>query len=144
MSVPRTTGRAWGCEWVPRWAWNRGMGCRPFQAWSWTWPYCGSSVDHCSVGMAPGPWVVADDPGAMPTRSPRRRLRRRIGREAAPSAQAHQQADPCVGQGQAELDGVVAGSEADDGQGSVQRPIWRVAQPGADLLSGHLVGVLPR
>jgi hypothetical protein len=66
--------------------------------------------------LCPGGRGVADELGPMPPRAASGGLGGGIGREAAPGAQAHQQTDRCVGQRQAELDGVVASGKADAGQ----------------------------
>src|SRR5262245_40756950 len=86
--------------------------------------------------LRPGRWVVADELGPMPARSARRGLARGIGVEAAARPQAHQQANGLVGQGQAQLNGVVARIEAKDGQWSARQGGRRWREPRADLLGG--------
>ena len=64
------------------------------------------------TGRGPGRQIVVGELGAMPPRPARRGLGGGIGVETAARAQAHQQADRRMGQGQAQLDRVVASVEA--------------------------------
>lgn len=63
-----------------------------------------------------------------------------IGVEAASCTQSHQQIDRQIAQRQAELNGVVAGVEREDGRSGEHACL---VQPGANLLSGYDVDVFP-
>ncbi len=81
------------------------------------------------VGQVAG--IVTDKLRPMAPRSPRWGLSGGVGVEAAARAQAHEETDRQIGQGQAELDGVIAGVEGEDRQ----RLRWR-ADPPAPARSG--------
>ena len=96
--------------------------------------------------LRPGRRVGADELGPMAPRSAGRGLSRRVGGAAAAGPPADQEADGRVGQGQgqAQLDRVVARVEADDGPGRGWRRGRHLAEPRAALLSGHRIAVLAR
>ncbi len=95
-------------------------------------------------GNGLGGRIVTDKLGPVPARPTGGQLAGGISVEATSRTQAHQEADRQIGQRQAELDRVIAGVEGEDrGAGFTGQQI-HLRQPGADLLRGHDVDVLPR
>ena len=101
----------------------------------------GSRRGPCGVGRGPGRRIVADNLGAMSTWSSGLRRRGWVSIKAATGTQPHQEADGDIGEGETELDGIIAGVKGDDGQRGGR---WRLVQPGADLLGRDQLHVFPR
>ena len=87
-----------------------------------TRPYWGSVVVHWSLGAGQVVGSSQTNFGPMPTRPSRLGLGGGVGVEAAAGAQAHQEADRLVGQGQAEVDRVIARVEGEDRERRPREP----------------------